>query len=74
MKTKTIFHNVSRTQLEFIITNGVKALADSRNFDSFVLTIETEGGSQSIKIIVYFAKIFRECFFLQIFECNSMKK
>jgi sRNA-binding regulator protein Hfq len=51
MKTKTIFHNVSRTQLEFIITNGVKALADSRNFDSFVLTIETEGDSQSIKII-----------------------
>ena len=51
MKTRTIFHNVSRTQLEFIITNGVKALADSRNFDNFVLTIETEGDSQSIKIV-----------------------
>ena len=29
--------------------------------------------SQWIKMIVYFAKMYRECFLLQIFECNSMK-
>ena len=51
MKTKTTFTNVSRKQLEYIVTNGVKALADTRNFETFTLTIETEGDSQSLQII-----------------------
>lgn len=51
MKTKTTFTNMSRKQLEYIVTNGVKALADTRNFETFTLTIETEGDSQSLQII-----------------------
>ena len=50
MKTKVMFANVSRKQLEYIVTNGVKALADTRNFETFTLTIETEGDSQSLHI------------------------
>lgn len=51
METKVTFTNISRKQIEYIVTNGVKALADTKNFETFMLTIDTEGESQSLQII-----------------------
>lgn len=49
--TKTVFKNVSRSQLELIIANATKALNDKRNFKSFEFSIYTDGDESSIEII-----------------------
>ena len=45
------FNKVSREQLTKIAVNAINALADKRNFETFVLTLDIDGDESSIEVI-----------------------
>lgn len=48
---RTIFHSVSREQAAKIACMIINALADSKNYETFKLTIDTDGDESSVEII-----------------------
>lgn len=48
---RTVFKNVTRKQLAELIKKAIDALSDSRKFNTFELTIDTEGDESSMEII-----------------------
>jgi hypothetical protein len=49
--TRTIFKKVPRKQLADLVKRAVDALSDSRNYDTFEVSIDTDGGESSIEVI-----------------------
>lgn len=48
---KCVFRNVPREQLANIAENAIKALADKRNFDVFIFTLDVDGDESDIEVI-----------------------
>jgi len=49
--TRTIFKNVPRKQLAEIAKKAIEAFADSKNYDTFEFSLDTDGDESSIEII-----------------------
>lgn len=45
------FKKLSREQLAKITENAIKALADKRNFDTFILTLYVDGDESDVEVI-----------------------
>ena len=45
------FNKVSRDQLAKIAENAIHALADKRNFDTFIFTLDIDGDESDIEVI-----------------------
>ena len=45
------FNKVSREQLAKIAVNAINALADKRNFDTFIFTLDMDGDESDIEVI-----------------------
>lgn len=48
---KYVFRKLSREQLAKMAENAIKALADKRNFDVFIFTLEVDGDESDIEVI-----------------------
>lgn len=45
------FNKVSREQLTKIAVNAINALADKRNFETFIFTLDIDGDESDIEVI-----------------------
>ena len=48
---RTIFKNVPRKQLAEIVKKAIEALYDSKNYETFEFSIDTDGDESSVEII-----------------------
>lgn len=49
--TKTVFKNLPRKQLAEIVKKAIDALSDSKNYDMFEFSLDTDGDESSVEII-----------------------